>query len=117
MVRSTFEDVIDRMKNALELASMFEDSDKVEDRDRVLRKADDVITTFLRLVNDYYRLELQLRFKEGIWQDSAIKGEADILIQRGFAVIETMRIQIVEEPLSKPAQTEQKGPKTAEEAK
>ena len=45
------------------------------------------MTSFLKLENEYYRLELQLRFKMGVWQDSSKKGEADILIQKGHALI------------------------------
>ena len=67
IVRSSFENAIDRMKNTLELATLFQDTDKIEDRDRILRQADDVMTSFLKLENEYYRLELQLRFKVGYW--------------------------------------------------
>jgi hypothetical protein len=44
---------------------MFEDTDSIEDRQRIIKRVDDVISTFLKLVNDYYRLEFMLRFKVG----------------------------------------------------
>ena len=37
IVRSTFSHAIDRLKNTLELATEFKDTDKVEDRERILR--------------------------------------------------------------------------------
>lgn len=56
------------LKNTLELASMFEDTDSADDRQRVLKNTENVISEFFKLVNDCYRLELHLRFKTGKWQ-------------------------------------------------
>jgi len=52
---------------------LFEDTDSVEDRNRILKQTDEVISTFLKLMNDYYRLELQLRFKCGERHESKHK--------------------------------------------
>lgn len=49
---------------------MFEDTDSAEDWNRMLKLADDAITSFLKLLNDYFRIELQLRLKLGVRQDT-----------------------------------------------
>jgi len=64
-VCETFVHVTERLQGTLEFATMFEDTDSIEDRQRIIKRVDDVISTFLKLVNDYYRLEFMLRFKVG----------------------------------------------------
>ena len=93
------------------MASLFEDTDPAEDLDRILKQSDGVITDFLTLVADYYRLELQLRFRAGVRQDVGVKGEADILIQAGLALIDTMRFQIVEKTSGIGRDVDKIGPK------
>jgi hypothetical protein len=49
-----------------------------------------VISTFLKLVNDYYRLEFMLRFKVGAWQSLMQMRKYDEQIQLGFHTIDAM---------------------------
>lgn len=99
--------MVERLEEILSFATMFEDTDTVEDRNRILRKADEVITTFLKLLNDYYRVELQLRFKCGVRHDSQHKEKYDALILKGLQLIGTFRTVIVEEIHDPEAQTEE----------
>ena len=65
----------------------------------MLKLADDAITSFLKLVNEYYIMELQLRFKVGIRQDVEQMEKYDDEIQKGFHIIdETRSIMIAQFP-------------------
>ena len=89
-VCETFVHVTERLQGTLEFATMFEDTDSIEDRQRIIKRVDDVISTFLKLVNDYYRLEFMLRFKVGAWQSLMQMRKYDEQIQLGFHTIDAM---------------------------
>jgi len=90
-IRETFEHSVGRLNQQLEFATLFEDADKIEDRQRILKRVDDVITSFLTLVNEYYRMELMLRFKVGARQDIEQMEKYDDEIRNGFQIIDKMR--------------------------
>ena len=86
-----------KLNSTLSLASLFQDTDSAEDRTRILRQADDAISAFLKLVTDYYRAEMQLRFKAGARHGKQHKEQHDEVILSGLQIIDTFRTIIVEE--------------------
>ena len=88
---------VSKLDSTLSLASLFQDTDSAEDRTRILRQADDAISAFLKLVTDYYRAEMQLRFKAGARHGKQHKEQHDEVILSGLQIIDTFRTIIVEE--------------------
>lgn len=86
---------------------MFADTDSADDRTRILKQVDSSISAFLKLVNDCYRLEMQLRFKAGVRQDKKHKEKNDAIILRGLQLIDTYRTVIVEENCDPASQFEE----------
>jgi hypothetical protein len=98
-IREKFAKTVSRLEQQLSTATLFEDTDSIQDRSRMLKLADDAITSFLKLVNEYYRMELQLRFKVGVRQDVEQMEKYDDEVQKGFHIIdETRSIMIAQLP-------------------
>ena len=53
-IREKFAKTVSRLEQQLSTATLFEDTDSIQDRSRILKLADDAITSFLKLVNEYY---------------------------------------------------------------
>ena len=65
-IREKFAKTVSRLEQQLSTATLFEDTDSMHDKCRMLKLADDAITSFLKLVNEYYIMELHLRLKVGV---------------------------------------------------